>query len=79
MDGRCRTCRHWYRELPQNERPDRPEGWCYITLVHQNVPSSPGSLAMGNAMLFEDSHRMVNIWLATSPDFGCIQWEAKTD
>lgn len=72
MDGRCETCRWWHQE-------DRwgPKGACALTQVLQAYVPHPESKALADANLFEDKPRDVNIWLATEPDFGCVQWKQK--
>ena len=72
----CATCKHWDKtgdRLGNKAYVDTPEGWgfCVRTETGKSELIDVGTLAAAYD---------VDEWsasLATSPQFGCVQWEAQ--
>lgn len=71
--GNCKDCKHW-------QSPERLEkiylhsfkmGRCELAGSSESYADHPESLA------FAEDVESYSAWLNTSPDFGCVQWEAK--
>ena len=63
--NQCRDCR-WWREYDW----EPPCGECDLANLLDGKETHPGSKAFAAAVHGET-------WLETTPDFGCVQWEAK--
>lgn len=73
MDGRCGTCKWWRNVLDPDFPLDDPGGECQLTIwtgrTYEHVDSK--------ALAFPDDDETYAS-LITDPDFGCVQWEAKS-
>lgn len=74
-EQRCRTCRHWGGGQPWSSRwldeksPGFRADWGDCRLVN----GTEGDPRAGIVAYYCDS-----AYLTTAPDFGCVQWEAKS-
>lgn len=78
MDGRCRDCT-WWEPFVENDDycPDWLEyraglGYCEFTASKDRTPLYPETLAWAEGGDDPYQHQLL-----TSPDFGCVQFEAK--
>jgi hypothetical protein len=70
MGGRCNTCRWW--SIGGFDQ----WGTCLLTATNNAKPIYPQTIAVAYAK-DEDSDTTTDpSELVTSPDFGCVQWEA---
>lgn len=68
MSGLCKNCRHW--RAPAFGDPILP-GWGECGLASSEVWYRNEHRIKATAVSYEDAD------VATAPDFGCNQWEAK--
>jgi hypothetical protein len=67
----CETCRHW--ECRFRGHPDHDGfGTCEI------ADSDENGATPGTGLAYAQDADNYHAWLKTKPNFGCVQWEAKT-
>lgn len=74
MDGRCKTCKWWYRLLDSEST-----GTCELAGWVSGYPDGHKDHPESKAWAAGESYEEIEAWLVTAPDFGCVQWEAKGD
>lgn len=74
MSGLCKDCK-WWEKLPREAWGSFDDGWklCALGEAHNCNPEHPLTLALGHG--WGDGTGWATI--ATAPDFGCVQFEAK--
>lgn len=68
-DGRCATCKWW------QGKDEFRKGWRYCELAS----SWDAEPLHEEALAFGVHAPDARVGVVTSPDFGCVQWEAKDD
>jgi hypothetical protein len=77
--GRCRDCTWWEPFKPDDDYCEdwhehrAGRGYCELTAMKDKAPEYPESLA------WSEGSEPYRSQLVTTPDFGCVQFERKTD
>lgn len=71
-DHRCRTCKHW-----DTRQPEDGWGYCERAEMSSDVRDNKRRAVDHTSLAVAQDASNYHAALVTSPDFGCVQWEAK--